>query len=195
VAGIPELRTERLLLRGWRPADREPFAALNADPRVMEHFPATLSREESDAWVDRVEARWQQLGHGHWAVERRDTGAFIGFVGLAPATFEAAFTPAVEVGWRLAAEHWGQGFATEGARAALGFGFGPLGLAEIVSFTARRNARSWRVMERLGLVREPALDFDHPSVPAGHPLRPHVLYRITRAQWDGRGVDPAPARS
>lgn len=195
MAGIPELRTERLLLRGWRPADREPFAALNADPRVMEHFPATLSRERSDAWVDRAEARWEELGYGLWAVERLDTGAFAGFIGLAPATFEAAFTPAVEVGWRLAAEHWGHGFATEGAQAALGFGFGRLGLDEIVSFTARRNVRSFRVMERLGMVREPALDFDHPSAPVGHPVRPHVFYRITRARWHGPGVDPGPPRS
>lgn len=198
MAGVPELRTERLLLRGWRAADREPFAALNADPRVMEHFPAALSRERSDAWVDRAEARWAEHGCGLWAVERQDTGAFTGFIGLAPATFAAAFTPAVEVGWRLAAEHWGHGFATEGAEAALGFGFGRLGLDEIVSFTARRNVRSFRVMERLGLVHEPALDFDHPAVPVGHPVRPHVFYRITRPQWTerhGPAVDPGPARS
>jgi RimJ/RimL family protein N-acetyltransferase len=183
---VPEVRTERLSLRGWRATDREPFAAMNADPRVMEHFPATLTRQASDALVDRIQARWREFGYGLWAVERLDTGAFAGFIGLAPVSLQAPFAPAVEVGWRLAAEHWGQGFATEGARAALGFGFGPLDLAEIVSFTARRNVRSRRVMERLGLVREPELDFDHPAVPVGHPVRPHVLYRITRPQWTER---------
>ena len=156
---------------------------MNADPRVMEHFPAPYTRERSDAFVDRIEACWQEHGYGLWAVERPDLGVFIGFVGLSPATFQAAFTPTVEVGWRLAGEHWGHGFATEGAQAALSFGFGVGGLNEIVSFTARHNRRSWRVMERLGMVRDPALDFDHPAVPAAHPVRPHVFYRMTRAQW------------
>jgi RimJ/RimL family protein N-acetyltransferase len=156
---------------------------MNADPRVMEHFPEPYTRERSDAFVDRIEARWQEFGYGLWAMERLDLGVFIGFVGLSPATFEAAFTPAVEVGWRLAGEHWGHGFATEGGQAALWFGFSVVGLNEIVSFTARRNGRSSRVMERLGMVGDPALDFDHPAVPAGHPVRPHVFCRVTHAQW------------
>ncbi|MDP9221167.1 MAG: GNAT family N-acetyltransferase [Actinomycetota bacterium] len=174
-------------MRAWQPADRAPFAAMNADSRVMEHFPAPYTREQSDAFVDRIEQRWAELGYGIWAVERRATGAFIGYVGLARAIFDAPFTPAVEVGWRLAAEHWGQGFATEGGKAALEFGFGTVGLAEIVSFTARSNAPSRRVMERLGMVRDPAMDFDHPSVPEHHPVRPHVFYRITRERWVADG--------
>jgi RimJ/RimL family protein N-acetyltransferase len=180
---VPELRTQRLLLRGWRPADREPFATMNADPRVMEHFPELYTRQRSDAAVDRMEACWQELGYGLWAVERLDLGVFVGFVGLSPATFPAEFTPAVEIGWRLAGEHWGHGFATEGARAALRFGFNVMGLDEIVSFTARRNRPSWRVMERIGMVADPALDFDHPAVPAAHPVSPHVFYRMTRERW------------
>lgn len=175
-------------MRAWRPADREPFAALNADPTVMEHFPTLYTREKSDAFVDRIEQRWAELGYGIWAVERLDTGAFIGYVGLALATFDAPFTPAIEVGWRLAAEHWGQGFATEGGKAALGFGFDTVCLAEIVSFTARSNAPSWRVMERLGMVHDPAMDFDHPKVPEHHPVRPHVFYRITRERWAARSA-------
>jgi RimJ/RimL family protein N-acetyltransferase len=176
----PELRTERLLLRRWRESDREPFAALNADPAVMEHFPATLARADSDLLIDRIEARFDELGYALWAVEVVDGGAFAGFVGLAPATFEAHFTPAVEVGWRLAREHWGRGYATEAARAVLAFGFGQVGLDEIVSFTVPANVRSWSVMERLGMTRDPADDFDHPVIPPGHPLRRHVLYRLPR---------------
>ncbi len=156
---------------------------MNADPRVMEHFPEPCPKERSDAFLDRIEARWQELGYGLWAVERLDSGVFIGFVGLSAATFSATFTPAVEVGWRPAAEHWGYGFATEGAAAALLFGFNVVGLNEIVSFTARRNERSRHVMERLGMVHDPALDFDHPTVPPAHPVRPRVFYRMTRAQW------------
>lgn len=180
---VPTVRTGRVLLRGWTDADRAPFAAMNADARVMEHFPETYSRERSDAFVDRIEQRWRDLGYSLWAVERLDSEEFIGYVGLWPATFEAPFTPAVEVGWRLAAEHWGHGFATEGARAALDHGFGPCGLDEIVSFTAVRNVRSWRVMERLGMLRDPTGDFEHPAAPAGHPSRPHVFYRMPRGRW------------
>lgn len=183
MAEVPQLRTGRLLLREWRAADREPFAALNADPVVMEHFVEPSGRELSDAFVDRIEATWQERGYGLWAVERLDRGVFIGFVGLWPATFDAPFTPAVEVGWRLAAEHWGQGFATEAARAAVAYGFTVVGVPEIVSFTAVRNARSRRVMEHLGMLRQPEQDFEHPSVPVGHPIRPHVFYRLTRGRW------------
>jgi ribosomal-protein-alanine N-acetyltransferase len=176
----PELRTERLLLRRWRPADREPFAALNADPAVMEHFPATMSRAESDGLVDRIEAAFDARGYALWAVEVTGDGGFAGFVGLAPVTFEAPFAPAVEVGWRLARERWGRGYATEAARAAVAFGFDVVGLDEITSFTVPANIRSRRVMERLGMSRDPADDFDHPVIPPGHPLRRHVLYRLPR---------------
>jgi ribosomal-protein-alanine N-acetyltransferase len=179
----PSVRTPRLLLRAWQLSDREPFAAMNADPEVMEHFPRPQSAAESNALVDRTERCWLERGFGLWAVERLDTADFIGFIGLAPVSFEAAFTPAVEVGWRLAAAHWGRGYATEGARAALGYGFGTLGLEEIVSFTAVGNRRSTAVMERLGMLRDHDADFDHPAVPVGHPVRAHLLYRLSRQRW------------
>jgi ribosomal-protein-alanine N-acetyltransferase len=162
------IETPRLILRPWRESDREPFARMNADPRVMEFFPACLSRVESDALFDR--ARLSVL-----AAELRDTGEFIGFIGLSVPTFEAHFTPCVEIGWRLAAEHWGRGLASEGARAVLATATGP-----IVSFTSVQNVRSRRVMEKIGLTRDPADDFDHPRLPAGHPLRRHVLYRSAK---------------
>jgi ribosomal-protein-alanine N-acetyltransferase len=180
---MTELETARLRLRRWREPDRKLFAALNADAVVMEHFPAPLSRVESDALVDRIEAGFDERGWGLWAAEVRDSGAFIGFVGLNRATFDAPFTPAVEVGWRLARQHWGDGYATEGASAALDFGFETLELEEIVSFTSHANTRSRRVMERLGMHRDPADDFDNPKVPEGSPIRPHVLYRHDRASW------------
>jgi RimJ/RimL family protein N-acetyltransferase len=174
---VTELRTPRLLLRQWRETDFEPFAALNADPEVMRHFPAPLTRAQSDAFASRARAHIAVLGWGLWAVEL-DAAPFIGFVGLSEARFEAHFTPAVEVGWRLAREHWGKGYATEAGRAALAFGFDELGLPEIVSFTTVANDRSRRVMERLGLTRDPADDFHHPR--GG----PHVLYRLSRATWN-----------
>jgi ribosomal-protein-alanine N-acetyltransferase len=176
------IRTERLLLRRWRPEDRAPFAALNADPVVMEHFPAPLTREESDAFVDRIEAHFDRHGYGLWAVE--DGTGFVGFTGLMWASFEAPFTPALEVGWRLARSAWGKGYATEAAVASLRRGFE----AEdsIVSFTALVNERSWRVMERIGMRRE--LEFEHPRVPEGHPVRPHVLYRADRQTWRPHSV-------
>ncbi len=177
----PVLRTERLVLRGFRDADRDPFAALNDDPVVMEHFVAPLTREQSDAFVDRILARWEMQGYGLWAVEVG--GAFAGYVGLARSDFDASFTPAVEVGWRLARPFWGRGIATEGARAALAYGFGEVGLDEIDSWTALTNVRSWRVMERLGMVRD--VEFEHPRVPVGHPVRPHVLYRLPAQLWTG----------
>jgi RimJ/RimL family protein N-acetyltransferase len=146
----------------------------------MEHFPAPLTRAESDAMVDRIEAAFESNGFGLWAVEVLGGAPFIGFVGLAVPTFEAHFTPAVEVGWRLAREHWGRGYATEAARAALEFGFGSVGLDEIVSFTVPANVRSRTVMERLGMTHDPKDDFDHPRIPPGNPLRRHVLYRLQR---------------
>lgn len=178
MAADAELRTERLLLRRWREEDREPFAALNADPAVMEFFPAPLSRRESDALLERIELGFERHGFGLWALELRESGEFIGFTGLAVPPFEAHFTPAVEVGWRLARSAWGRGYATEAARAALAQGFGPAGLEEIVSMTTVRNRRSRAVMERLGMTRDPADDFEFPTLPPGDPLRPHVLYRI-----------------
>ena len=191
---IPRRTTERLVLREWRDEDRAPFAAMNADPLVMAHFEGTLPPEASDAWlaqmdarfdalVDRIVERWASDGHGLWAVEPREDGRFIGFIGLAAPNFTAAFTPCVEVGWRLAPEAWGRGFATEGAREALRFGFEELGLEEIVSFTVPANVRSRAVMERIGLTRNPADDFAHPSFPEGHPLHDHVLCRIRRSDW------------
>jgi RimJ/RimL family protein N-acetyltransferase len=176
-----ELRTERLRLRPWREDDREPFARLNADPRVMEFFPAVLSREETDAGVARIDAHFAEHGWGFWAVEIPSVTPFAGFIGLYTPRFAAHFTPCVEIGWRLAAECWGRGYATEGARAAMAFGFGELGLDQIVSFTVPANQPSRRVMERLGMTHDPADDFDHPNLPKGHPLRRHVLYRKKRA--------------
>jgi len=186
------LGTERLVLRRWREEDRQPFAAMNADPAVMEHFPAPLSRSESERFVDRIERAFEVDGFGLWAVEVRSSGAFAGFVGLARPGFEAAFTPAVELGWRLARPFWGLGLATEGARAALAYGFEVVGLEEIVSFTAVGNARSRRVMERLGMTHDPAEDFDHPALAEGSPLRRHVLYRLRRGAY-ASGAAPTPA--
>jgi RimJ/RimL family protein N-acetyltransferase len=180
---VPSVETERLLLREWRDADRDPFASMNADLRVMEHFPKRLTPEESDAFVERMAERWAADGFGLWAVERRSDGRFLGFTGLAAPTFEAHFTPCVEIGWRFAVEAWGQGYATESAQAALRFGFEVLDLAEIVSFTVPANTRSRAVMERLGMTRDPADDFDHPRLPDGHPLRRHVTYRLRRDRW------------
>ena len=174
------LETRRLLLRRWRDSDREPFAALNADPRVMQFFPAVLSRTDSDRLVDRIEAHFEKHGFGLFAVELGQEGAFIGFIGLSVPDFEAPFTPCVEVGWRIAAAYWNQGLATEGAKAVLAYGFDSLQLSEIVSFTTVANAPSRRVMEKIGMTRAPQDDFDHPKLPEGHPLRPHVLYRISR---------------
>jgi RimJ/RimL family protein N-acetyltransferase len=175
----------RTLLRRWREEDREAFAAMNADARVMEFFRSPLNRAESDAMVDRIEKHFGEHGFGLWAIAIPDGAPFIGFAGLSVARFSAPFTPRVEVGWRLAFAHWGHGYATEAARLALGYGFGTLGLAEIVSFTSVTNHRSRAVMERLGMRRDPAEDFDYPSLPERHPLRRHVLYRLRSASCFG----------
>jgi RimJ/RimL family protein N-acetyltransferase len=177
---IPELTTERLRLRGFTDADREPFAAMNADPRVMEHFPTTLSRDESDALLDRILLKWGTDGHGLWAVERRDDGAFLGFTGIARLPWLAA----PEIGWRFAPSAWGRGYATEAARAALEYGFETLGLPEVISVTTVGNLRSQAVMTRIGMTRDEADDFEHPNLPVGHPLRPHVMYRLSREDWE-----------
>jgi len=177
MSGDINMETDRLILRRWREEDREPFARMNSDPAVMEFFPALLTREESDATVDRIEAHFAAHGFGVWATELKGTGEFIGFVGLCIPTFQSHFTPCVEIGWRLAAAHWGSGIATEGARSAVEFAIGELGLKELVSFTAEQNMRSRRVMEKIGMTHDVADDFEHPALPEGHWLRRHVLYR------------------
>jgi ribosomal-protein-alanine N-acetyltransferase len=182
------LETDRLILRRWRESDREPFRALNADLRVMEFFPALLTATETDQAIVRVEKHFEQHGFGLYAAEVRETGAFIGYVGLSIPGFDAPFMPAVEIGWRLAFQSWGRGFATEGARAVVGHAFNTLRLPSVVSFTVPANLRSRRVMEKLGMTRDANEDFDHPNLPAGHPLRRHVLYRLNSS---GRGLTSA----
>lgn len=184
---VTELRTPRLLLRQWRRDDFDPFAALNADPEVMRFFPAPLTRAQSDAFAIRATRDIAKRGWGLWAVEVVETEAFIGFVGLAKLGFDAHFTPAIEVGWRLSRGHWGTGFATEGGRAALAFGLDELRLDQIVSCTATINVSSRAVMRRLGMKRDPNDDFDHPSLGPG-PLRPHVLYRMRNTRETRSGM-------
>lgn len=172
------LTTPRLILRPWRDSDAAPFAALNADARVMEYFPDTLSREQSDAMIERIRQHFATYHYGLWAAEERESSQFIGFIGLSNPPFTAHFTPCVEIGWRLAYDYWGKFYATEGATAALRYAFDTLQLAEIVAFTVPENQRSQNVMKRLGLTYNPNDDFNHPLLPEGHPLRRHVLYRI-----------------
>jgi RimJ/RimL family protein N-acetyltransferase len=170
--------TERLILRHWSSSHREPFARINADARVMEFMPSVLTRKESDTLADRIEAHIRQHGFGLYAVELRSDHTFAGFIGLAVPSFQAHFTPCVEIGWRLSADCWGQGLATEGARRLLRYASERLELKAFVSFTVPSNVRSRRVMEKLGMIRNEADDFDHPHLPEGHPLRKHVLYRL-----------------
>jgi len=176
------LETERLLLRRWKASDRAPFARINGDPRVMEFLGAPLDREQSDALIDLAEEHFRQHGFGAYAVELRGSGEFIGFVALMIPSFEAHFTPCIEIGWRLAAEAWGRGYATEGASALMDRAFREMGLAELVSFTSATNVRSRRVMHKIGMTHDPADDFDHPRLREGDPLRRHVLYRIKREE-------------
>ncbi|HYT76243.1 MAG TPA: GNAT family N-acetyltransferase [Vicinamibacterales bacterium] len=177
------LTTVRLRLRPWRDEDLEPFAALNADPRVREFFPSLQTYRESAESMRHIRDHFCRHGFGLWAVDVIDAAPFIGFIGLSVPSFDAPFMPCVELGYRLAFEHWGQGYASEGARAALAFGFATVGLAEIVAMTAIGNERSRRVMERLGMAHSAADDFDHPNIVAGHPLRRQVLYRLTARDW------------
>ena len=180
---IPVLRTRRLTMRPFQEEDREPFAAINADPEVMQHFLASLSREEGGRFLDRINSGFAALGFGLWAPVSAPEGQLLGFTGLSVPGFRARFTPALEIGWRLRRSAWGKGLATKAARAALDFGFGSGGLEEVVSFTSSSNARSQAVMRRLGMPHEPRDDFQHPLVPPGRPLAPHVLFRISRARW------------
>lgn len=178
--------TPRLRLRQWTDADYPHFARMNADPRVMEHFPAPLEQAASDAFAARLRHEIVERGWGFWAVELREgEGAFIGFTGLRVPVVALPIGSCVEIGWRLSAEHWGKGYATEAANAALGHGFDQLGLDEIVSFTAMPNLRSQAVMQRLGM-RHDGETFEHPAVAEGHRLRPHCLYRMDRDTWQAR---------
>jgi RimJ/RimL family protein N-acetyltransferase len=183
-SGLPVRHTRRLVMRAFDEADREPFAALNRDPEVVRHLQGPLSRERSDAFVDRIGACWRERGYGLWAVELRETGDFVGYTGLWPADFLPS-GPGVEVGWRLARSAWGQGYAPEAALEAMRFGFEEAGLAEIVSFTATGNSASLRVMDKIGLRRDPSRDFDHPKVDAAaYPeLVAHLFYALTAEQW------------
>ncbi len=180
MSAAPLIKTDRLLLRRWREADLHPFAELNQDDLVMEHFPQKLTHQESNAMVERIERAFEENGFGLYAVELSANEEFIGFVGLSVPRFEASFTPCVEIGWRLAQKHWGYGYAPEAAEAVLADGFERVGLKEIVSFTATCNKNSMRVMEKIGMTRKPEDDFLHPSLADGHPLKPHVLYRKDR---------------
>jgi 3-dehydroquinate dehydratase / shikimate dehydrogenase len=180
------LKTKRLILRPWREEDLEPFAQLNADPRVMEYFPSLLTREESDQMTKKFQTKIEERGWGMWAVSTPGIAEFIGFIGLSnmdESTFPTRFAPAVEIGWRLAFDYWGKGYATEGAQAALQYGFEMLNLKEIVSFTAVLNMRSRRIMEKIGMHHDPKDNLDHPKVPEGHWLRKHVLYRLEKSEW------------
>jgi RimJ/RimL family protein N-acetyltransferase len=172
------IRTARLELRVWKESDLAPFAAMNADPAVMQYFPSELTRAESDALAGRISRHIQAYGFGLWAVERREDGAFVGFVGLAHTRFSSHFTPCIDLGWRLARHYWGKGYATEAASAAAQYGFDQLGLREIVAFTVPENRRSRGVMERIGMRHDASGDFEHPHVDEGHHLRRHVLYRL-----------------
>ena len=192
------LLTARLLLRRWRQADRQAFAAMNADREVMEYLAGPLTSAESYSLLDWIEAEFEQRRFGLWALEVAQTGQFIGFTGLSVPRFEAPFTPAVEIAWRLTKRCWGNGYATEAARRALAFAFETVGLQEVVAFTSRLNTRSQVVMSRIGMTYDDAGDFDRPGLALGDPLRPHVLWRVTAVRWHKQqcrsGLDlPQPA--
>ena len=178
------LTTKRLILRPWKESDLKPFAELNADPRVMEYLIGPLSQQESNELAARIQNNIKEQEWGFWAVEAPGIADFIGFIGLAHVLYSTPFTPAVEIGWRLAYDYWGKGYATESAKAALDFGFQSLKLNEIVSFTVVNNLSSQHVMEKLGMHRDPKDDFDHPKVPEGHRLKRHILYRLKKNEWE-----------
>lgn len=177
------LKTKRLILRPWEETDLELFAELNADPRVMQYFPSVLTKEQSEGLLKSSQAHIKNHGWGKWAV-MLNTGEFIGRIGLEEVDFQCAFSPSIELGYRLAFEHWGKGYASEGAKAALEYGFNCLNLPEIVAFTPTKNIRSRAVMECIGMHRDPKDDFDHPKLPENHPLRKHVLYRLKKTNWE-----------
>lgn len=179
-----EFETPRLLMRRFELKDVAPFAALNVDPVVMEHFESVQTLDETNRFIERIESHFDDLGFGLWALELKDSGEFIGFTGLMTPTFEAHFTPAVEIGWRLARKHWRKGYASEAAREALRIGYENHALDEIVSMTATTNIPSQAVMRSIGMHHDPADDFDHPRLPAGHPLERHILYRLSRRDWE-----------
>lgn len=173
--------TARLRLRQWTEADRAPFAAMGTDPRVMAHFPALIDRAESDAQINRQYQLIDATGLGFWAVETLASNRFVGFTGIKPVTIESPIAGEFEIGWRLARDHWGMGYALEAARAALHIAFVERDLASVVAMTVAGNTRSWGLMERLGMTRRPDLDFEHPGLTPGHPLRPHIVYAIGRS--------------
>ncbi|MES2583602.1 MAG: GNAT family N-acetyltransferase [Pseudomonadota bacterium] len=178
-----ELRTPRVLLRQWKDSDADAWAAMNANPEVRRYFPSVLDRAQAQGEADRIRASITQRGWGMWALEVPGVHAFAGFVGLNLPGFEAPWMPAVEIGWRLAPNTWGQGYATEGAAAALHFAFTQLELPQVVAMSVPGNSPSHRVMERIGMVRDAEADFDHLRVPDGSPLKRHILHRITAQQW------------
>jgi RimJ/RimL family protein N-acetyltransferase len=182
-----ELSTSRLRLRQWQESDKETFAQLNADPEVMRFFPGTQTREQSDRSIAIWAAELEERGWSNWAVEQVSDSSFIGFVGLSVPKRALPFMPCVEIGYRLAKEHWGKGFATEAGKEALRFGFEKLQLTEVVSFTAKLNLPSQAVMQRLGMLNANE-DFEHPALPEGSPLRPHCLYRLRRESWVASGA-------
>lgn len=187
----PELRSSRLLLRHWRPEDREPFASMNSDPQVMDYYPATLSSDESDLFAEAIQLGLEERDFGFWAVQicddvKGEASPFIGFVGLSVPIWDAVFTPCVEIGWRLSRPHWGFGYATEAATQVLEYGFNVLQLGEVLSFTSLPNARSMAVMRRLGMTRDENEDFNHPNLDLNHRLCRHALFRMSDELWTRR---------
>lgn len=180
------IKTKRLILRPWQETDLEPFARLNADPRVMEFFPSIKTFEETSKEYEAILEHFKKHSYGWWAVSEINHSNFIGFIGLRYIDFPAAFTPAIEIAWRLAYEYWGKGYATEGANASLQYGFETLNFPEIISFTSTINIRSQAVMERIGMHHNPKDDFDHPKLSQEHRLCRHVLYRINKTDWEGQ---------
>ena len=178
-----QLETERLILRGWQDSDLEPFSTITADPEVRRYYPNVLTKDETRLVIERIKSHVEKEGFGLWALELRETGEMIGYTGLSKPTIEAHFMPCVEIGWQIAKHHWGKGYAPEAAIKALEDGFSRLNLNEIVSFTSKLNSKSIRVMEKMGMLRNPKDDYMHPLLPDGHPLKPHVLYRLPKAVW------------
>ena len=176
------IQTQRLILRQWRDQDRQPFAAMNADPQVMKYFPSTLTKEQSDALIDRFIEDIESSGWGFWAAQRIDSGHFIGFIGINYSADGLPFAPCVDIGWRLAQAHWGLGFATEGAKAAMDYAFNAINLSKVVSMTPVNNKASERVMKKIGMQKQ-QFTFMHPKLADGHPLQEHLLYSVTNDQW------------